>query len=329
MRTVRGRLMLKVSPSEIAKFRRCRRSWWLNYREGWGQDPATAPVTSAALLGTRIHAALEAYYGHDIDPLSALGVIYDYEVTRRPDGEAELRGEQDWATTMVSGYLDWAAETGIDEEYDVVDVERALEVPILLSNGEMAIVSGKLDQIVRRRFDGALCLRDWKSVGTLHKADLLVLDEQMRIYSALLTIKSDGMRVDGALYAMLLRSKRTARASGPFYEQVHINYNGAEHMNMLTRIRGVLDDMDRVIRQLNAGQDHRLVVYPNPMTDRCGWDCSYKNVCSMFDDNSRIKDAMRANFVKRDPYDYRNSDLIDTVLATLGVSSPGGEGTDA
>jgi RecB family exonuclease len=314
--------MLKVSPSQISKFRRCRRSWWLQYHQGWGPDPANAPATSVALLGTRIHASLEAYYGYDIDPVSAIGVIYDHEVGKRPDAEPELRSEQAWAHTMVSGYLEWAAENGIDEEYDVVDVERTVEVPILLTNGEMAIVSGKLDQVVRRRMDGALCVRDWKSVATLHKADRLVLDEQMRVYSALLTIASDGMRVDGALYAMLLRSKRTARAKGPFYEQVHINYNGAEHMNMLQRLKGVLDDMDRVTKQLNGGLDHRLAAYPSPMTDRCGWDCEFVNVCPMFDDNSRVEDAMRANYARRDPYDYRNSELIDTVKAAFGVTSP-------
>ena len=318
--------MLKVSPSEISTFRRCRRKWWLKYYLGW--SPKNQPAVSAALLGTRIHASLEAYYGYDIDPLSALGVIYDHEVTLRPDAELELRVEQDWAHTMVSGYLDWAAETGVDEEYDVVDVERAIEVPILLTNGEMAIVTGKLDQIVRRRMDNALCLRDWKTVGTLHKADLLVLDEQMRVYSALLTLKSDGMRVDGALYAMLLRSKRTARASGPFYEQVHINYNGAEHMAMMQRLKGVLDDMDRVTKQLRQGVAHQVAVYPNPMTDRCGWDCSeFKLMCPMFDDNSRVDAAMAANFDQGDPYAYRNTDLIDTVKAAFGVTSPKGGDT--
>lgn len=322
--------MLKVSPSEIAKFRRCRRSWWLRYHQGWGPDLATAPATGAALLGTRIHAALEAYYGYDIHPCQALEVIYDHERAKRPDAEAALTAEQDWAMVMVAGYLDWAAENGIDQEYDVVDVERAIEVPILLTNGEMAVVTGKLDQVVRRKMDGALCVRDWKTVGSLHKADLLVLDEQMRIYSALLTVSSEGMRVDGALYAMLLRSKRSARATGPFYEQVHINYNGAEHMNMMSRLRGVLDDMDRVTRQLNGGADHLVAAYPSPMTDRCGWDCDFTKVCAMFDDNSRAGDAMRGNYVRRDPYDYRNNELIDTVKAAFGVTSPvNGEGAGA
>lgn len=320
--------MLKVSPSEIATFRRCRRKWYLKYYKGW--SPREQAATSAALLGTRVHAALEAYYGYGIHPLDALGVIYAHERNQHPDAEGDLLAEQDWATVMIAGYLEWAEETGIDEEYDVVEVERALETPILLSNGEMAIVSGKLDQIVRRRMDGALLLRDWKTVGTLHKADLLVLDEQMRIYSALLTIAADGMRADGALYTMLLRSKRTARAKGPFYEQVHINYNGAEHMNMLQRLKGVLDDMDRVTRMLDRGMvEHRVAAYPNPMTDRCGWDCSeFKLMCPMFDDNSRVEDAMRAHFDQGDPYAYRNTDLIDTVTAAFGNPSPVVGGTN-
>jgi RecB family exonuclease len=317
--------MLRVSPSEMAKFRRCRRQWALTYYYRWGVSPELAAATGVALMGTRIHTALEAQYGYGINAVDALNKVYELEIARRPDAEHDLAGERDTAVIMVGGYLQWAAENGVDEEYEVVETERTLEVPILLTNGEMAIVSGKLDQIVRRKVDGALLVRDWKTVGSLHKSDLLVLDEQMRTYSALLTIASEGMRVDGALYAMLLRSKQTARATGPFYEQVHISYNGHEHMSMLTRIKGTLDDMERLTRQLDAGADHRLVAYPNPMTDRCAWDCPFKNVCPLFDDGSRAEDAMRGNFRKQDPYGYRSANMIDQVKAAFGVSSPGGE----
>lgn len=319
--------MLKVSPSEMSRFRRCKRAWYLQYYKRWSVDPAYAPATGAALLGTRVHCAMEAYYGYDIDPVGALSYIYDAERQRRPDCASELTAEQDWATIMVAGYLDWAAENGVDEDYDVIETERTLEVPVLLTNGEMAVISGKLDQIVQRRMDGAYLLRDWKTVGTLHKADMLLIDEQMRIYAALLTISMEGLRVDGALYAMLLRSKRTARASGPFYEQVHISYNGREHMSMMMRLKGTLDDMERVTRQLDGGADHRLVAYPTPMIDRCGWDCSFKNVCPLFDDGSRAEAAMAGNFVQRDPYAYRSDALIREVKAAFGVSSPE-EGTN-
>lgn len=317
--------MLRASPSEMAKFQRCRRQWALLYYYKWAVDPMTASPVSVALLGTRIHAAMEAYYGYGIDPISALAVIYDEARRQRPEYAPQLTGEQDWATIMVSGYLDWAAENGLDEEHDVVATERELETAVLLTNGEMAIVTGKLDQIVRRRLDGAIQLRDWKTVATLSKADTIIIDPQMRIYSALLAIASEGMRVDGALYTMMLRSKRTARATGPFYEQVHVRYNGHEHVNMLTRIKGVLSDMERVTRQLNSGIDHRLVAYPNPIPDRCAWDCPFLQVCPLFDDGSRAEDAMEANFVKNaDPYAYRKLDLLSTVKAAHGVSSPEG-----
>lgn len=318
--------MLRVSPSEIAKFLRCRRSWALTYFFKWGVDPMKTSPVSAALLGTRIHAAMEGYYGYGIDPIQALAVIYDQARDQRPEYTPQLTGEQDWATIMVDGYQHWAAENGLDEEHDVVATERELETALLLADGEMAIVTGKLDQIVRRRLDGALLLRDWKTVGTLGKADTIVLDPQMRIYSALLAIAHDGMRVDGALYTMMLRSKRTARALGPFYEQVHINYNGHDHTNMLTRLRGVLSDMERVTRQLQTGTDHRLVAYPNPIPDRCPWDCPFVQVCPLFDDGSRVEAALEANYVKNaDPYGYRRLDLLGQVKETLGIAQGDGE----
>lgn len=312
--------MLSASPSELAKFLRCRRQWALTYYYNWGIRPENAPVTGVALLGTRIHAAMEAYYGYGIDPLSALGVIYDNACRQRPDREAELLKERDWAVTMVSGYLDWSAETGLDEEHEVVATEKELNVALTLTNGETATVTGKLDQIVRRRIDGALQFRDWKTVGTLGKADTIVIDPQMRTYSALLALSSQGVRTDGALYTMMLRSKRTARAKGPFYEQVAISYNDVEQQSMLTRITGVLDDMSRVVRQLGGGADHKLAAYPNPIPDRCAWDCPFVQVCPLFDDGSRVDAAMESHYAKdADPYAYRKIDLLGQVKATLGV----------
>jgi len=317
--------MLSASPSELAKFQRCRRSWWLTYVAKWGVDPMRAAVTGAALLGTRIHAAMEGYYGYDIDPFTSIGIIYDEARAQRPECTTELEREQDYAAIMIGGYLDWAAENGLDEEHEVVATERELETYILLTNGQMARVHGKLDQIVRRRLDGTLLLRDWKTVGTLGKANLIVLDPQMRIYSALLNISADGMRTDGALYTMMLRSKHTARATGPFYEQIHINYNADDQANILTRVTGIMDDMDRVTRQLQAGVDHRLVAYPNPIQDRCAWDCPFVQVCPLFDDGSRVDAALENNYVKdADPYGYRKLDLLGQVKMALGV----GQGAD-
>lgn len=317
--------MLSASPSELAKFLRCRRSWALTYYYRWAVDPLRTKPVSAALLGTRIHAAMEGYYGYNIDPLTALGIIYDTARNERPEYAAELTGEQDYATVMVAGYLEWAAENGLDEEHDVVATEQEVSFTIKLSNGEDAVVHGKLDQVVHRRIDGAMQLRDWKTVGSLSKANLIVLDPQMRCYSALLALTNSDLRVDGALYTMMLRSKRTARASGPFYDQVFIRYNAAEQESAMLRITGIMDDMARVKKALDDGVDHRLVAYHQPITDRCGWDCPFVNVCHMFDDGSRVQDAMEGEFLKdANPYAYRQLDLLAQVKAAVGVSSPEG-----
>lgn len=317
--------MLEVSNSELQVWKGCRRRWYLSYYLRWGSDPAYSSPVGVALLGTRVHTALEAYYGYDIDPLVALRFIYAAEIGRRPEAQAELTSESAWALTMVEGFLDWAAEHGIDQDYEVVETERVVSAPIALTNGDTAVIKGKLDQLVRRRLDGALLFRDWKTVGTLHKADLLILDEQFRTYAVIQQITSTSLgdvRVDGGLYTMLLRSKRTSRATGPFYEQIEVRYNQTEHLSMILRLRGVLDDMDRAVRKLDRGVDHRLVAYPSP-SPQCSWICSFKNVCPLMDDGSRYDDALHSNFRQHDPYDYYGHEMIDDVKAAFSTAKNG------
>jgi RecB family exonuclease len=309
---------LVVSNSTIKKFKMCRRSWYLTYQQQWASDPATTNPVGAAQLGTRIHCALEAYYGYDIDPLSALAYIYELAVMERPEYADVLHKESEWATIMVSGYLQWAEEEGIDAEYDVIATERMISVDLDTHDGHIVTVMGKLDQLVKRKYDGALMFRDWKTVGTLSKANGLPRDEQMRMYSLMLMMATkdsdEWVRADGGLYSMLLRSKRTAKAAGPFYEQVEVRYNATDHRSMHTRLVGTLRDMNRVIDALEDGRSHLEVAYPNPDM-HCEWACPFKNVCPLFDDGSRAEDAMRGNFVRESPYAYYGSESIDQVKA--------------
>src|SRR5262245_22027530 len=138
-------MTLSVSNSEVQQFKNCRRGWYLGYYIGWGVDPDTSPMTSYAQLGTRVHAALEAWYGYDLHPVRVLDYIYRIDTESRPDCAEDLMKERAWATTMVEGFLDWAEETGLDEEHEVVATERIVSTRIGLANGESAIVKGKMD----------------------------------------------------------------------------------------------------------------------------------------------------------------------------------------
>lgn len=311
------RLVLAISNSELRTYKRCKRSWALHYLYQWSEQPGSAPVVGNAELGTRIHTALEAYYGYGIDPLQALEVIYAQLIAVNPYYQNLLEKEKGYAVAMVEGYLDWSAEEGIDADLEVLATERVVSVEIETELGTVNL-QGKLDQLVRRRSDGAILFRDWKTVGTLSKSNMLILDEQMRFYTMLLVLANGPeTRVDGGLYTMLLRSKRTARATGPFFKQDEVVYNRQDVESMRLRTVEAVTDLLRTRQRLLANEDHRAVAYPSP-GDHCRWACPFTMICPLMDDGSRWEDALRGNFTQADPYHYYGSDLIDLVRTAFG-----------
>ena len=317
---------LRLSNSTIKTFKRCHRHWYLAYHLGYGTSPAFHNPTTVATLGTRVHLALEAHYGYGLDALEALRVAYYLAKREHPSHEDALTSQHSYARAMVSGYLDWAAEEGIDAEAEVISTEQLVERELALPDGDSVTLMAKLDQRIRRVSDGAVKFRDFKTVGTLTKAHLLILDEQMRFYSLLdaLDAGGSGERADGGYYNMILRSKRTAKANGPFFRQLEITYNEQDHASMLARVQRVATEIRDTIQLLNNGADHRAVAYPNP-GEYCGWGCPFTLICPMMDDGSRWEDALRANFINHDPYGYYGSGLIDQVRAALTPGMKDGE----
>lgn len=305
----------EISNSEMRAFQTCRRKWALTYHWRWQpREESTSPV-GVAPLGTRVHLALEALYGHDLDPLEALAWLYGDEARRRPEFAGELAKEHDWARAMVEGYVQWVEDEGIDVNLETIDVERNLSARLQTGQGE-AILRARLDRLVRRRSDDALLLVDYKTVGSLSKADLLVLDQQMRFYSMLLALVSPEHRVDGALYTMLKRSKRTVRAAPPFYQQVPVSYNRHDLNAAYQRVVAVVQEILATHRKLDARDDHHLVAYPNP-GDHCSWGCPFTQVCPLMDDGSRWEAALAAGFTRGDPYAYYERGTIESLVEAL------------
>lgn len=309
--------MHEISNSEMQAFQRCRRHWALVYHWKWQPRLEDTSPVGVALLGTRVHLALEAWYGHGIDPIEALVWIYEMQCLDRPDFVPELMKELDLAKAMVEGYVQWLDDEAVDVSLETVDVERELRHEVQTYLGPVTL-RAKLDQLVRRRTDGALLLRDFKTVGSLSKADRLVLDQQMRFYSMLLALKFPQHRVDGALYTMLKRSKRTVRAAPPFYQQVEISYNRHDLNSTYLRVTAVAGAILEAHLRLDAGDDHHSIVYPTP-SDYCDWGCPFSRVCPLMDDGSRWEAALRANFNLGDPYRYYEHDTIQQLVADLGT----------
>lgn len=292
----------KVSNSEIQSFKDCRRKWYLNYYRHL--VPTKKKWTGPLPLGTRVHAALDDYYSLGTPLLDAYALHFaadqdQAEIDGTPAEELESEGEL--GRIMLEGYLDWVADEGIDADYEMISTEQELSVPML--DGEVEL-RGKLDMRVRRRSDGVRLLRDFKTVGgsfqqwnaTAH------LNEQVLTYMLLehaQNTETDN-RIEGAVFTLLKKVRRTAKANPPFYDQIIVRHNVFSLRSFWDRIHGTLTDLMGVKKALDAGANPNQVAYPRPSSD-CTWKCPFFSVCPLIDDGSAAEAAITDQFTVGDP----------------------------
>lgn len=295
---------IKISNSEIQTFKDCRRKWWLNYYRRL--QPQTTNFTGALALGSRIHAALDAYYSTDIPLLEAHTrlvaqdkqlLIESFRDTMELDSEAEL------GRIMLEGYLQWVDENGIDAELEMISTEEIISMPMFDGAVEL---QGKLDMRVRRKADGVRMFRDFKTVGGSFTefGAMAHMNEQILTYMLLEAAQNkEGERSEGGIFTMLKKVKRTANAKPPFYEQMEVRHNTFALRSFWNRIHGTVLNMMQVRKALDEGADHHFVAYPRPSRD-CKWKCQFFAICPLFDDGSAAEHAINELYTVDDPYAY-------------------------
>ena len=313
---------IAISHSEIKTWARCRRQWYLGYYRGFRQKQETP--TGVTHVGGHIHLALEGYHGYNLDPIRLLRWSYEDVIRQQPDHEAQLRKDLDLAIAMVEGYVQWSMETGLDVDLDVVSTEHEISHPVRLPiAGDTITWRGKLDVLFRQASTGKYQLRDYKTVGSFEKASLLLLDTQMRFYAMLLAFAYPDARdrATDVLYLMIKRSKRTARATPPFYEQAAVAYNRHDLNATYLRSLAASEEIVAARHALDGnapshGGKHQYTCYPNP-SDFCSWGCPFLKVCHMADDGSRFEDALAADYEVGNPYKYYDDSRIRRAVQEL------------
>ena len=130
------------------------------------------------------------------------------------------------------------------------------------------------------------------------------MNPQLKTYQKLDTlVHPEGARIEGGIYRLLKKVKRTARATPPFYEDITIRHNKYALRSFWEQLQGVLHDMVTTRNALLTGGDPMALAYPNPTRD-CTWQCPFINVCPMFDDGSDVESAINDHFTETDPYAY-------------------------
>lgn len=315
------------SNSEITTFTGCPRKWWLAWFRGL--TPRLQDVQGPRPTGTRVHLALAAHYGPR-SPIFPFGrALETLEVAQKEDllllefhyqddenldlRRKKLFSDFDLEKIMVEGYLEWIQETGIDADLEIVGVEQYLEAdfPMHLPHDPQPVkLIGKVDARVRSRITGRRKYIDHKTVQSV-RDPLLKLNRQMKHYHLLeeLTTAKDEQRCDGALYNMLRRVKRTAKATPPFYARLPIDHNKYEIAGYRNEIYGTIASIiekHAYFRKFEGVElrpaQHQVAVPARPSRE-CGW-CPFMKVCHMFDDGSRVEDALVDLYQVQDPLSY-------------------------
>lgn len=270
--------------------------------------------------GTRVHEALEAYYTPDSeadpravleDTLQAAHTGY-LERCVEADTEPDMfvlerfRKDAELERAMVEGYFQWLADTGADSDLYITDAEQKIRVTDEQLGAELIKpfeVVAKLDARAIEESTGKRLFIDHKTVQSLTQATAgLRADPQMLHYHLLEFLTHTGEVCDGALYNMLRKVKRTKKANPPFYGREHVPHNEDEIESYRLRMLGLIANVFELEQRLKDMPDMgpKMFAQPNPTRD-CAWDCEFVQICTMFDDGSRVEDAVQDLFTERDP----------------------------
>lgn len=317
-----------LTASELKLWRRCRRAWMLAiYR---ALRPAQDSLTNARATGTRIHRALAAWYAPEgqlrVDPRDALERVIVEDWTKIYRAAVAAGMDDAWLATkagefaavnsleriMVEGYLQWLEDTGADAGYSVISSEQAVAAVVDVPGSDPVRLLGKLDVRLHRRSDGSRLFMDNKTAGSIQAAlPTLRGNPQMLHYELLEWLTVDGgATVDGALYNMLKKVKRTVRATPPFYDRVEVRHNHHELEAYLKQTLAAAREIAAATAALDAGFDHQYVAPPTK-TDDCNY-CDFFAVCGLFDDGSRVEDALAGTYVTGDPLARYADDVVLT-----------------
>lgn len=291
---------MKVSQSELAEFRACRRKWWLRHVEGWAKPDEHS---GALALGTNVHAALCMYYTPGCTKQDAMELLYQtYNQSLTACSEWDVnKVQKDFklAVIMTEGYFDWLEETGADQFLEIIEPESEIEYEIEVDATPVRLL-GKRDLIARDTRTDLAALVDHKTCATFNDP-LLDLNEQSRMYLLLQRLNGSTV-VQNCIWNLLRKVQRTARAEPPFYKREELYVSEDELRRYYERIRGVIADIINVRRRLEEGERHYSVVYPTPGSD-CSWKCPYRVVCPMIDSDPEGANLfLTDNYIKKDPY---------------------------
>lgn len=290
---------LRVRNSELAKFMRCPRSWYLAYYRNLEPDWSRRIHPQSFDTGNAAHAGLFGYF-NDEDPVAHIEAHRD-ELYAELHPQADMKAwdkTYEMAHRMVEHFPAWLEETGLEHGSETVTLEERLEISVGNFHGYDVTLHGQPDRI--RRTAAGLIISDWKT-GDVDRPFLMESDWQLLNYIMMSRTLHGEMPV-GAEHVRLKRSMHTARAKSAQYG--HHMVSVPEH-RLRTHWQHVHNTIDRMIRlrvRLDEGASPVFEPTPNRLTT-CSWDCSFTDVCPLMDDDGDWQYLLQEEFRLREDND--------------------------
>lgn len=303
-----------ISNSEIQTFKGCRRRWMLGTY--YGLSSKDEVVSGPLPLGTRVHGALEVYYRDGENPVDEYNRLHRADAIKfaaSKDAQDEKKtkdfnSDSELGRLMVEGYLDHVEETGIDANIEHYSQEEQIRYRLTGYDPRVELIA-KIDSRVRNRIDGSKFSLDFKTAAASNFGSYLkysYFSEQLRHYTLLESLVFPEDRIDGGMYRVLKKVKRTGAAKPPFYENVEVRFNDKDIESYWIRTLGIVRDIMNVRDELDADVDHRYIAYPSQKMDWMCGTCPFFQVCTMMDDGSDYESYIEDYYHQIDPNERYN-----------------------
>lgn len=299
-----------ITHSDLSRFLTCRRQWHYDYVLDY-RSPERP--TGALALGTRVHAALEAYYkGETEDPVAWIDqkgkddlAALDFNPDVKPWDFDQMYEDMIIGRNCVKLYMEWLEETGADDNYRTVAVEERVEVPIL--DGR-AILRGKVDLLKEDTTSGLMCADDFKTTGDWGGDLRGQLERSYQHWCYLIGLQHNypERNVECSQYTVLRKVKKipVTPPKVPLIQRFTVPATRRAIGAKKAQIERIALEMVNLKDKTDPA-----VFYPSP-SRACSW-CDYKAPCLIADESAESSLALLANgqYVSGTRYDrYRDKE---------------------
>lgn len=293
-----------LTHSDISNFLTCRRKWHYDYVLDFrSPERLTGPLA----LGTRVHAALEAFYsGETDDPVAWIDqkgrddlAILDVSPDAKPWDHGQMYEDMIVGRNCVTLYMDWLAETNADANFRTVSVEEKVEVPIL--DGR-AILRGKVDLLQEDITSGLMCANDFKTTADWGGGLREQLERSYQHWCYLIALQHTYPEriVECAQYTVLRKVKKIPPTppKSPLIQRFTVPSTRRSIGAKTAQIERIALEMINLRDKTDPS-----VFYPSP-SRACSW-CDYKAPCDIADETPEGALALLSNggYVQGKRYD--------------------------